>query len=98
MQTIYHAALEASCELAQEQGPYETYNGSPVSKGILQVRMPSFGLELTATLPAAGHVGCDAEQSLGLGAVARENRQTRCAQLATDGADADSVDCAGSVG
>ncbi|RCI00191.1 Ribonucleoside-diphosphate reductase large subunit [Rhizopus azygosporus] len=33
---IYFAALEASCELAKEQGPYETYEGSPVSQGILQ--------------------------------------------------------------
>lgn len=33
-ETIYHAALEASCELAAEHGPYETYPGSPVSKGV----------------------------------------------------------------
>ncbi|KAG2176605.1 hypothetical protein INT44_007269 [Umbelopsis vinacea] len=38
-ETIYHAALEASCELAQEKGTYETYAGSPVSKGILQYDM-----------------------------------------------------------
>lgn len=36
---LYFAALEASCELAQEFGPYETYEGSPVSKGILQPDM-----------------------------------------------------------
>ena len=35
-ETIYHAALEASCELASQLGPYETYTGSPISKGILQ--------------------------------------------------------------
>uniref|UniRef100_A0AC34G0Q8 Ribonucleotide reductase large subunit domain-containing protein n=1 Tax=Panagrolaimus sp. ES5 TaxID=591445 RepID=A0AC34G0Q8_9BILA len=35
-ETIYHAALEASCELAEKLGPYETYEGSPVSRGILQ--------------------------------------------------------------
>jgi ribonucleoside-diphosphate reductase alpha subunit len=35
-ETIYHAALEASCELAQRDGPYETYEGSPISQGILQ--------------------------------------------------------------
>ena len=35
-ETIYHAALEASCELAEKLGPYETYEGSPVSQGILQ--------------------------------------------------------------
>uniref|UniRef100_A0A3Q2CZY8 Ribonucleoside-diphosphate reductase n=1 Tax=Cyprinodon variegatus TaxID=28743 RepID=A0A3Q2CZY8_CYPVA len=38
-ETIYYAALEASCELAAEFGPYETYAGSPVSKGILQYDM-----------------------------------------------------------
>ena len=38
-ETIYYAALEASCELAAELGPYETYEGSPVSKGILQYDM-----------------------------------------------------------
>ncbi|KAK3840601.1 MAG: ribonucleoside-diphosphate reductase large chain [Linnemannia elongata] len=38
-ETIYHAALETSCELAQEEGPYTTYEGSPVSKGILQPDM-----------------------------------------------------------
>ncbi|KAK9496816.1 hypothetical protein O3M35_012969 [Rhynocoris fuscipes] len=35
-ETIYYGALEASCELAQRDGPYETYQGSPASKGILQ--------------------------------------------------------------
>lgn len=38
-ETIYYAALEASCELAQVDGPYETYPGSPVSQGILQFDM-----------------------------------------------------------
>lgn len=35
-ETIYFAALDASCEIAERDGPYETYEGSPVSKGILQ--------------------------------------------------------------
>lgn len=35
-ETIYHGAVEASIELAQEEGPYETYEGSPASKGLLQ--------------------------------------------------------------
>ncbi|KAE9555816.1 hypothetical protein FO519_001030 [Halicephalobus sp. NKZ332] len=35
-ETIYYGALEASCELAERDGPYETYEGSPVSQGILQ--------------------------------------------------------------
>uniref|UniRef100_A0AAY4CS44 Ribonucleoside-diphosphate reductase n=1 Tax=Denticeps clupeoides TaxID=299321 RepID=A0AAY4CS44_9TELE len=38
-ETIYYAALESSCELAAEFGPYQTYEGSPVSKGILQYDM-----------------------------------------------------------
>lgn len=38
-ETIYFGALEASCELAAVHGPYETYAGSPVSKGILQYDM-----------------------------------------------------------
>jgi ribonucleoside-diphosphate reductase subunit M1 len=33
-ETIYYGAMEASCELAKEWGPYETYEGSPVSKGV----------------------------------------------------------------
>ncbi|XP_014779581.1 ribonucleoside-diphosphate reductase large subunit [Octopus bimaculoides] len=37
--TIYFASLEMSCELAEKFGPYETYDGSPVSKGILQYDM-----------------------------------------------------------
>jgi len=35
-ETIYFAACEASCELAEREGPYETYEGSPASKGKLQ--------------------------------------------------------------
>jgi ribonucleoside-diphosphate reductase alpha subunit len=33
---IYFAALEESCQLAKEDGPYETYRGSPASMGLLQ--------------------------------------------------------------
>ena len=33
---MYFAALSASCDLAAADGPYETYEGSPVSKGVLQ--------------------------------------------------------------
>jgi ribonucleoside-diphosphate reductase alpha subunit len=35
-ETLYHAAMEASNEIAKELGPYETYEGSPVSKGNFQ--------------------------------------------------------------
>ena len=38
-ETIYHAALEESCSIAQRDGPYSTFNGSPASKGILQFDM-----------------------------------------------------------
>lgn len=34
--TIYHAAVEASVELAKESGPYESFPGSPTSEGLLQ--------------------------------------------------------------
>lgn len=35
-ETIYFASLTASADLAKEYGPYESYKGSPISKGILQ--------------------------------------------------------------
>lgn len=35
-ETIYHAALEASNEIAQEKGSYSSFAGSPASKGKLQ--------------------------------------------------------------
>ena len=38
-ETIYHAALEESCDLAEKHGSYETFEGSPASKGILQYDM-----------------------------------------------------------
>lgn len=33
---IYYAAVEASCELAKEQGSYSSYKGSPMSEGKFQ--------------------------------------------------------------
>mmetsp|Transcript_14694 Transcript_14694/g.36612 ORF Transcript_14694/g.36612 Transcript_14694/m.36612 type:complete len:851 (-) Transcript_14694:687-3239(-) len=33
---IYYHALKTSCELAQREGVYQSYAGSPVSKGLLQ--------------------------------------------------------------
>jgi len=38
-ETIYFGACEASMELAEAQGAYETYEGSPASKGNLQFDM-----------------------------------------------------------
>ena len=38
-ETIYHGAMEASMELSRELGPYESYEGSPISEGIFQFDM-----------------------------------------------------------
>ena len=38
-ETMYYAAIESSCESAQRYGHYETYPGSPMSKGIFQFDM-----------------------------------------------------------
>jgi len=35
-ETIYFAACEGSMELAKEEGPYESFAGSPASQGLLQ--------------------------------------------------------------
>jgi ribonucleoside-diphosphate reductase alpha subunit len=41
-ETIYHAALEASCELSTVLGPYETFVGSPASQGLLQFDLAGY--------------------------------------------------------
>lgn len=38
-ETIYFSALSASCQLAKQYGPFDSYPGCPVSKGILQPDM-----------------------------------------------------------
>jgi len=38
-ETMYHAALEASSELAEVHGSYESFEGSPASQGVLQFDM-----------------------------------------------------------
>jgi ribonucleoside-diphosphate reductase alpha chain len=38
-ETIYYAAMTASKDLAKEEGPYESWKGSPISKGIFQFDM-----------------------------------------------------------
>jgi ribonucleotide reductase alpha subunit len=48
-ETMYHAALEESCALAKEEGPYETFQGSPASEGKLQFDL--WGLENKAFDP-----------------------------------------------
>ena len=42
-ETIYFAAMETSMEIAEKEGPYESFKGSPVSKGIFQFDM--WGIE-----------------------------------------------------
>lgn len=32
-ETIYHAAMETSMEIARVEGPYQTFKGSPLSEG-----------------------------------------------------------------
>merc|ERR1712050_263110 len=46
-ETIYYAACDASCELAERDGAYETYAGSPASNGKLQ-------FDLWGTKPKSG--------------------------------------------
>ena len=38
-ETMYHASLEASSELAEVEGSYESFEGSPASQGVLQPDM-----------------------------------------------------------
>jgi len=38
-ETMYYASMTASKDLAKAEGPYETYEGSPVSKGVFQFDM-----------------------------------------------------------
>jgi len=49
-QQIYRAALSMSSDLAAEEGPYETFEGSPASKGILQPDMWGVNTESFAFL------------------------------------------------
>ncbi len=50
-ETMYYGALLASVELAKIHGPYETYEGSPMSQGLLQFDLwrqepnPALGLD-----------------------------------------------------
>merc|ERR1719471_2580598 len=47
-ETIYFAACEASCEIAEQDGHYETFHGSPASQGKLQFDL--WGVEPTSGL------------------------------------------------
>jgi len=38
-ETMYFASLTASMEMAREEGPYSSYEGSPISEGVFQYQM-----------------------------------------------------------
>ncbi|XP_074032298.1 ribonucleoside-diphosphate reductase large subunit [Leptinotarsa decemlineata] len=38
-ETVYYSAMEASCELAEKNGTYSKYEGSPASEGVLHYHM-----------------------------------------------------------
>lgn len=60
---MYFASLEASMELAKVEGPYSTYEGSPMSRGVIQPGKPSLhpdhpmtpACHLTASYPSFPH-------------------------------------------
>jgi ribonucleoside-diphosphate reductase alpha chain len=41
-ETIYYASMSASCELAKKDGAYDSYDGSPLSKGLMQFDLWNF--------------------------------------------------------
>ncbi len=51
-EAMYHAALAQSCDLAERLGPYETFQGSPASRGLLQFDL--WG-ETAAVIEKYGH-------------------------------------------
>jgi ribonucleoside-diphosphate reductase alpha chain len=52
-ETIYHAAMEMSMELAKEEGHYESYPGSPLSQG-------KFQFDLWGVTPSSGRYDWEA--------------------------------------
>jgi ribonucleoside-diphosphate reductase alpha chain len=52
-EAIYYGAVEASCELAERDGPYATFKGSPASEGKLQ-------FDLWNVKPSSGRYDWDA--------------------------------------
>ncbi|KMV65244.1 ribonucleoside-diphosphate reductase [Encephalitozoon cuniculi EcunIII-L] len=38
-EAMYYSAMEASCELAEKEGPFPSYEGSPISKGIFHFEL-----------------------------------------------------------
>jgi ribonucleotide reductase alpha subunit len=52
-ETIYYGSCLRSAELAEKDGPYETFQGSPASKGLLQ-------FDLWNHVPTSGRYNWDA--------------------------------------
>ena len=52
-ETIYHGALQESCNLAKTDGPYESFMGSPASQGILQFDMWTASVNAPASANAS---------------------------------------------
>ena len=53
-ETMYHAALTESCAIAKVEGPYETFQGSPASKGLLQFDLWDRELKVPYDSPSSG--------------------------------------------
>ncbi|KAJ6501446.1 ribonucleotide reductase [Mycena vitilis] len=70
-ETMYHAALEASCELAQRFGQYERFKHSPLAQGILQYHFwditPSAMYDWGALIKRIMHVGVRNAQLIAIG-------------------------------
>jgi ribonucleoside-diphosphate reductase alpha subunit len=60
-EAMYYWALDASCELAATDGPYQTFAGSPASRGQLQFDLAGFTPE---TFPHGSIMGADAWAAL----------------------------------
>jgi ribonucleotide reductase alpha subunit len=88
-ETIYHAALEASCELAAELGPYTQFEGSPVNQGLLrmdlwlhnQLRLRAYGVD-NGLLAAMSQYGFTSTPD-GMGVSAISNLEPTIAELPT---------------
>jgi len=98
-ETIYFAALSCSCDLSRDEGAYESYVGSPVSKGVLQfdmcvpLRPPHQCTSCDHLNVGATQVGRYAIGPMELERVACQDREARRAKLAAGGADAYRFDC-----
>jgi len=59
-ENIYFAAVHESYCLAAQEGPYETFRGSPASQGLLQPDLWVAGTDMAPTILTAGYLDWDA--------------------------------------